>query len=154
MLSIEAHRTVIGLFCSRRIKKSRCLIKKSYKKDKNLAEWTCFFKVLVLTYVLLFNLAINLYYKCVKASQPTRVGIESNPGQSKKNCLFPSPRPGENFFVEIRAAIFILFDRLFEKFSSGQYLLMYNIVFFSRKNSVCVGICYVFAVIFSNTPCS
>ena len=136
MLPIEAHRTVIGLFCSRRIKKSRCLIKKSYKKDKNLTEWTCFFKVLVLTYVLLFNLAINLHYKCVKASQPTRVGIERNPGQSKKIVC---PRPGENFFVEIRAAISILFDRLFEKFSSGQYLLMYNLVFFQEKVQFVLG---------------
>ena len=48
---------------------------------------------------------------------------------------------------------FILFDRFLEKFSSGQYLLMYNVVF-SRKSSVCVDICYVFAVIFSSTPCS
>ena len=46
-----------------------------------------------------------------------------------------------------------MFDRFLEKFSSGQYLLMYNVVF-SRKSSVCVDICYVFAVIFSSTPCS
>ena len=81
MLPIEAHRIVIGLFCSRRIKKNnRCLIKKCYKKDRNLTEWICFFKVLVLANVLIFNLAINLHCKCVKASKLTREGIESNPG--------------------------------------------------------------------------
>ena len=47
---------------------------------------------------------------------------------------------------------FILFDRLLEKFSPGQHLLMYNTVL-SRKRSVCVKI-YVFAVTFSSTSCS
>ena len=80
MFPIKAHRTVIGLFCSRRIKKSRCLIKNSYKKDRNLTEWTCLFQGLVLVNVLSFNLVINFHYKCVKASQLTREGIENNPG--------------------------------------------------------------------------
>ena len=48
MLPIEAHRSVIRLFYSRRIKKSLRLIKNSYKKDRNLAKWKDFFKVLVL----------------------------------------------------------------------------------------------------------
>ena len=61
MLPIEAHRSVIRLFNSRIIKKSICLIKKSYKKDRNLTEWKCFFKVLVSANVLSFNLAINLH---------------------------------------------------------------------------------------------
>ena len=61
MLPIEAHRSVIGLLNSRRIKKSQCLIKNSYKKDRNLPEWKYFFKVLVPTNVLSFNLAINLH---------------------------------------------------------------------------------------------
>ena len=82
MFPIKAHRTVIGLFCSRRIKKSRCLIKNSYKKDRNLTEWTCLFQGLVLVNVLSFNLVINFHYKCVKASQLTREGIENNPGPS------------------------------------------------------------------------
>ena len=53
---------------------------KSYKKNRNLTEWTCFLKVLILANVPSFNLAINLYYKCVQSSQLTREGLESNPG--------------------------------------------------------------------------
>ena len=51
MRPIEVNRSVIGLFYSRRVKKIVCLIKNSYKKDKNLTEWKYFFEVLVLTNV-------------------------------------------------------------------------------------------------------
>ena len=58
-----------------------------------------FFKVLVLANVLLFNLAINLYNKCVKASQVTREGIASNPGPRNytiKKSLLPSDQQGHS----------------------------------------------------------
>ena len=101
MLPIEAHRTVIRLFCSRRIKKSRCLIEKSYKKDRNLTKWTCFFKILVLANVRSFSLAINLHYKCVKTSQLTREDIESNPGPRNyaiKKALLASHHQGHSCY--------------------------------------------------------
>ena len=97
MRPIEVNRSVIGFFYSRRIKKIVCLIKNSYKKDKNLTEWKCFFEALVLTNVFSFNLAINLHYASVKVSQLTRESIESNPGPRNytiKKALLTSHHQG------------------------------------------------------------
>ena len=72
---------------------------KSYKKNRNLTEWTCFLKVLILANVPSFNLAINLDYKCVKSSQLTREGLESNPGPRNyviKKVLLASHHQGHS----------------------------------------------------------
>ena len=52
---------------------------------------------MVLTNVLFFSLAINLHYKCIKASKLTREDIESNPGQRNyavKKALLVSHHQG------------------------------------------------------------
>ena len=105
MLLIEPHRTGIGWFCSRKIKKSLCVIKRSYNKDRNLTEWTCFCKVLVLANVLSFNLAIKAY-------QLTWEGIGSNPGSRNhaiKKGLLPSWRLSRNAMYK-HSVFFIIYS--------------------------------------------
>ena len=103
----------LDYFAQGKSKKSICIIKRSYEKDRNLTEWTCFFKVLVLANVLSFNLAINLHYNCVKAYQLTWEGIGSNPGSRNhaiKKRLLASSRLSRNAMYKHSLLLYYLFS--------------------------------------------